>query len=69
MNTDAGPQAVAGRARTAQLDIMRRAATVEPIGRAELRRFEKVAAFYAEQKVTEKKVDIARHVLDVRKLK
>lgn len=68
VNTDAGPQAVTGAARTAQIDITRQGGTVEPITPADIARFEKVAAFYADQKVTKTEVAVADHLLDVEKL-
>ncbi|MFD8611643.1 MULTISPECIES: NrtA/SsuA/CpmA family ABC transporter substrate-binding protein [unclassified Streptomyces] len=68
VNTDAGPQALTGAAKAAQVAITRQGGTVEPVTRADIERFEDVARFYAEQKVTEKTVDIAAHVLDVEKL-
>ncbi|MEV6162789.1 ABC transporter substrate-binding protein [Streptomyces sp. NPDC052052] len=66
--TDAGPTAVTGKAKEIQTDITRQGGTVEPIGPQDIKRFEDVAAFYAEQKVTTSQVDIAPHVLDIEKL-
>ncbi|MEB8337556.1 NrtA/SsuA/CpmA family ABC transporter substrate-binding protein [Streptomyces endophyticus] len=68
VNTDAGPQALTGAAKSAQIAITRQAGTVEPVTPADIKRFEGVARFYAEQKVTKTTVDVAAHVLDVEKL-
>ncbi|MFB7186203.1 ABC transporter substrate-binding protein [Streptomyces sp. NPDC056230] len=67
--TDVGPTAVTGRAKQVQTDFTRKGGTVGPIGPEDIKRFEAVAAFYAEQKVTTTKVDIAAHLLDIEKLK
>ncbi|MFJ1699942.1 ABC transporter substrate-binding protein [Streptomyces sp. NPDC088252] len=67
--TDVGPTAVTGRAKQVQTDFTRKSGTVGPIGPEDIKRFEAVAAFYAEQKVTTTKVDIAAHLLDIEKLK
>ncbi|WP_335932958.1 ABC transporter substrate-binding protein [Streptomyces sp. PTD5-9] len=66
--TDAGPTAVTGRAKEIQADFLRRGGTVDPIRPEDIRRFEDVAAFYAQRKVTTTRVDVAAHVLDVEKL-
>ncbi|MER8043500.1 NrtA/SsuA/CpmA family ABC transporter substrate-binding protein [Streptomyces sp. NPDC094032] len=66
--TDAGPTAVTGRAREVQIGFTAKGGTVDPIGPEDIRRFEEVARFYAEQQVTPGKVDIAAHLLDVEKL-
>ncbi|ALO12055.1 putative ABC transporter substrate-binding protein [Streptomyces venezuelae] len=66
--TDAGPTAVNGKAKEVQIDFTRRGGTVDPIGAEDIKRFETVARFYAEQKVTPNKVDIAAHLLDIEKL-
>ncbi|MEU8760520.1 ABC transporter substrate-binding protein [Streptomyces sp. NPDC048659] len=66
--TDAGPTAVTGRAREVQIGFTAKAGTVDPIGPEDVRRFQEVARFYAEQKVTPATVDIAAHLLDVEKL-
>lgn len=68
VTTDAGPQALGGAAKRIQTDFTARGGTVEPITAADIKRFEAVARFYAEQKVTKKPVDIASHVLDVERL-
>ncbi|ATL32080.1 NrtA/SsuA/CpmA family ABC transporter substrate-binding protein [Streptomyces formicae] len=68
VTTDAGPQALNGEAERIQTDFTARGGTVEPITSADIKRFEAVARFYAEQKVTKKPVDIASHVLDVERL-
>ncbi|MFE3774276.1 NrtA/SsuA/CpmA family ABC transporter substrate-binding protein [Streptomyces sp. NPDC059122] len=68
VTTDAGPQALTGAARRVQIAFTRQGGTVEPITDADVRRFKDVARFYAEQKVTRAEVDIAAHVIDVRKL-
>ncbi|MFE1908616.1 ABC transporter substrate-binding protein [Streptomyces gardneri] len=66
--TDAGPTAVNGKAKEVQIDFTRRGGTVDPIGAEDIKRFETVARFYADQKVTPNKVDIAAHLLDIEKL-
>ncbi|MGW1407799.1 NrtA/SsuA/CpmA family ABC transporter substrate-binding protein [Streptomyces sp. NPDC002403] len=67
--TDVGPTAVTGRAKEVQTEFTRKGGTVDPIGAGDIERFEAVAAFYAEQKVTTDKVDVAAHLLDIEKLK
>ncbi|MFI5770198.1 NrtA/SsuA/CpmA family ABC transporter substrate-binding protein [Streptomyces sp. NPDC051658] len=67
--TDVGPTAVTGRAKEVQTEFTRKGGTVDPIGPEDIKRFEDVAGFYAEQKVTTDKVDIAAHLLDIEKLK
>ncbi|WP_426367204.1 ABC transporter substrate-binding protein [Streptomyces sp. E-08] len=66
--TDAGPTAVTGKARDVQIAFTGKGGTVDPIGPEDITRFETVARFYADQKVTPEKVDIAAHLLDVEKL-
>ncbi|MEU6658064.1 NrtA/SsuA/CpmA family ABC transporter substrate-binding protein [Streptomyces sp. NPDC046821] len=66
--TDAGPQAVTGEAKRIQTAFTAQGGTVEPITRADIKRFDDVARFYADQKVTKAKVDVAPHVIDVEKL-
>ncbi|KQX50910.1 MULTISPECIES: ABC transporter substrate-binding protein [unclassified Streptomyces] len=66
--TDAGPTAVNGKAKEVQISFTAKAGTVDPIGPEDIRRFETVARFYADQKVTPNKVDIAGHLLDIEKL-
>ncbi|MFD4336283.1 NrtA/SsuA/CpmA family ABC transporter substrate-binding protein [Streptomyces anulatus] len=66
--TDVGPTAVTGRAKEVQTEFTAQGGTVDPIGPEDIARFEAVAAFYAEQKVTKEKVDVAAHLLDVEKL-
>lgn len=66
--TDAGPTAVTGRAKEVQADLFRKGGTVDPIRPEDIERFEDVAAFYAEQKVTPTRVDVAAHLLDVERL-
>ncbi|WP_432113105.1 ABC transporter substrate-binding protein [Streptomyces sp. S1] len=66
--TDAGPTAVNGKAKEVQIAFTAKAGTVDPIGPEDVKRFETVARFYADQKVTPNKVDIAAHLLDVEKL-
>ncbi|MYW31456.1 NrtA/SsuA/CpmA family ABC transporter substrate-binding protein [Streptomyces sp. SID2119] len=66
--TDVGPTAVTGKAKEVQTEITAKSGTVDPIGPEDIARFESVAAFYAEQKVTKEKVDVAAHLLDVEKL-
>ncbi|GHB75141.1 sulfonate ABC transporter substrate-binding protein [Streptomyces viridiviolaceus] len=68
VNTDAGPQALTGETKRVQIEFTGKGGTVEPITDADIERFEAVARFYAEQKVTRTEVDIAGHVLDVTKL-
>ncbi|MEV1025900.1 NrtA/SsuA/CpmA family ABC transporter substrate-binding protein [Streptomyces sp. NPDC050264] len=68
VNTDAGPQALTGAAKTQQIAITRKSGTVEPITAEDIKRFQGVARFYADQKVTKTTVDIAAHVLDVENL-
>ncbi|MFD7496017.1 NrtA/SsuA/CpmA family ABC transporter substrate-binding protein [Streptomyces sp. NPDC059832] len=67
--TDVGPTAVTGRAKEVQTGFTRKGGTVDPIGPEDIKRFEDVAGFYAEQKVTTDKVDVAAHLLDIEKLK
>ncbi|MFE2021661.1 NrtA/SsuA/CpmA family ABC transporter substrate-binding protein [Streptomyces sp. NPDC059499] len=66
--TDVGPTAVSGKALEAQTAIIAKGGTVDPIGPEDIERFEAVAAFYAEQKVTKGQVDVAAHLLDIEKL-
>ncbi|MEU5656834.1 NrtA/SsuA/CpmA family ABC transporter substrate-binding protein [Streptomyces sp. NPDC047737] len=66
--TDVGPTAVTGKAEEVQTGFIAQGGTVDPIGPEDITRFEAVAAFYAEQKVTKNKVDVAAHLLDVEKL-
>ncbi|MFE7357687.1 NrtA/SsuA/CpmA family ABC transporter substrate-binding protein [Streptomyces sp. NPDC057543] len=66
--TDVGPTAVAGKAKEVQADFTRKGGTVGPIGPEDIERFEAVAAFYAQQKVTTTRVDVAAHLLDIEKL-
>ncbi|MFC9706108.1 ABC transporter substrate-binding protein [Streptomyces sp. NPDC056943] len=66
--TDAGPTAVNGKAKEVQIGFTREGGTVDPIGAEDIKRFETVARFYADQKVTPNKVDIAAHLLDIEKL-
>ncbi|MDT0612255.1 NrtA/SsuA/CpmA family ABC transporter substrate-binding protein [Streptomyces lancefieldiae] len=65
VNTDAGPQALTGEAKRVQIEFTSQGGTVEPITDADVERFQNVAAFYAEQRVTRTRVDVASHVLDV----
>lgn len=67
--TDVGPTAVTGKAKEVQTAFTREGGTVDPIGAEDIKRFEDVAGFYAEQKVTTDKVDVAAHLLDIEKLK
>ncbi|MFJ8853861.1 ABC transporter substrate-binding protein [Streptomyces sp. NPDC102437] len=67
--TDVGPTAVTGKAKEVQNGFTREGGTVDPIGPEDIERFEDVAGFYAEQKVTTEKVDVAAHLLDIEKLK
>uniref|UniRef100_A0AAU1M1J8 NrtA/SsuA/CpmA family ABC transporter substrate-binding protein n=1 Tax=Streptomyces sp. NBC_00148 TaxID=2903626 RepID=A0AAU1M1J8_9ACTN len=66
--TDVGPTAVTGKAEEVQTGFTAQGGTVDPIGPEDIARFEDVAAFYAEQKVTKGTVDVAAHLLDVEKL-
>ncbi|MEE1794664.1 NrtA/SsuA/CpmA family ABC transporter substrate-binding protein [Streptomyces sp. BE308] len=66
--TDVGPTAVTGKAAEVQTGFTAQGGTVDPIGPEDIARFEAVAAFYAEQKVTKTQVDVAAHLLDVEKL-
>ncbi|MFI9742251.1 ABC transporter substrate-binding protein [Streptomyces sp. NPDC052494] len=66
--TDAGPTAVNGKAKEVQIGFTREGGTVDPIGPEDIKHFETVARFYADQKVTPNKVDIAAHLLDIEKL-
>ncbi|MFB7511765.1 MULTISPECIES: ABC transporter substrate-binding protein [unclassified Streptomyces] len=66
--TDAGPTAVNGKAKEVQIGFTAKGGTVDPIGPEDVKRFETVARFYADQKVTPAKVDIAAHLLDIEKL-
>ncbi|MFE6934686.1 NrtA/SsuA/CpmA family ABC transporter substrate-binding protein [Streptomyces sp. NPDC057699] len=66
--TDVGPTAVTGKAEEVQTGFTAQGGTVDPIGPEDIARFEDVAAFYAEQKVTKATVDVAAHLLDVEKL-
>ncbi|MCX5427612.1 NrtA/SsuA/CpmA family ABC transporter substrate-binding protein [Streptomyces sp. NBC_00257] len=67
--TDVGPTAVTGKAKEVQTAFTREGGTVDAIGPQDIERFEDVAGFYAEQKVTPDKVDVAAHLLDIEKLK
>ncbi|MFC9620701.1 NrtA/SsuA/CpmA family ABC transporter substrate-binding protein [Streptomyces sp. NPDC056930] len=67
--TDVGPTAVTGKAKEVQTEFTRKGGTVGPIGPEDIKRFEAVAAFYAEQKVTPTEVEVAAHLLDIEKLK
>ncbi|MFD8639801.1 ABC transporter substrate-binding protein [Streptomyces zaomyceticus] len=66
--TDAGPTAVNGKAKEVQIAFTAKSGTVDPIRPGDIERFETVAGFYADQKVTPNKVDIAAHLLDIEKL-
>lgn len=66
--TDVGPTAVTGKAKEVQTGFTAQGGTVDPIGPEDIARFEDVAAFYADQNVTEDRVDVAAHLLDVGKL-
>lgn len=66
--TDVGPTAVTGKAKDVQTEFTAEGGTVDPIGPEDIERFKAVAAFYAEQKVTRTRVDVAAHLLDVGKL-
>ncbi|WP_405870719.1 ABC transporter substrate-binding protein [Streptomyces zaomyceticus] len=66
--TDAGPTAVNGKAKEVQIAFTGKSGTVDPIRPEDIKRFETVAGFYADQKVTPNKVDIAAHLLDIEKL-
>ncbi|MFF3504269.1 NrtA/SsuA/CpmA family ABC transporter substrate-binding protein [Streptomyces sp. NPDC003247] len=65
VNTDAGPQALTGEAKRIQVEFTGKGGTVEPITDADITRFEAVASFYAQQKVTPAEVDVAAHLIDV----
>lgn len=66
--TDVGPTAVTGKAKEVQTGFTAKGGTVDPIGPEDIARFEDVAAFYAQQKVTKDRVDVAAHLIDVGKL-
>ncbi|MFB6817240.1 ABC transporter substrate-binding protein [Streptomyces sp. NPDC056347] len=66
--TDVGPTAVTGRAEEVQTGFTRAGGTVDPIGPEDIERFQDVAAFYAEQKVTKDRIDVTPHLLDIEKL-
>lgn len=66
--TDVGPTAVTGKAKEVQTGFTAKGGTVDPIGPEDIARFEDVAAFYAQQKVTKDRVDVAAHLLDIGKL-
>ncbi|WP_424920202.1 MULTISPECIES: NrtA/SsuA/CpmA family ABC transporter substrate-binding protein [unclassified Streptomyces] len=66
--TDVGPTAVTGKAEEVQTGFIAEGGTIDPIGPEDIARFEAVAAFYAEQKVTKGTVDVAAHLLDIEKL-
>ncbi|MFB8401862.1 ABC transporter substrate-binding protein [Streptomyces sp. NPDC055912] len=66
--TDAGPTAVNGKAKDVQISFTGKGGTVDPIRPEDIKRFETVARFYADQKVTPNKVDIAAHLIDIEKL-
>ncbi|MGY3205730.1 NrtA/SsuA/CpmA family ABC transporter substrate-binding protein [Streptomyces sp. TE5632] len=68
VTTDKGPTAVTGKAKEIQADILRKAGTVEPVEADDIKRFEAVAQFYFDQKVTKTKVEIEPHVLDIEEL-
>ncbi|MFJ3705986.1 MULTISPECIES: NrtA/SsuA/CpmA family ABC transporter substrate-binding protein [Streptomyces] len=66
--TDVGPTAVTGKAEEVQTGFIAEGGTIDPIGPEDIARFEAVAAFYAEQKVTKGTVDVAAHLLDIENL-
>lgn len=68
VETDTGPQALTGEAARVQTEFTGKGGTVEPITGADITRFEAVARFYAEHKVTRGEVDVASHLIDVTKL-
>ncbi|MFF4753766.1 NrtA/SsuA/CpmA family ABC transporter substrate-binding protein [Streptomyces sp. NPDC002514] len=68
VTTDAGPQALTGAAKQVQIDYTGKGGTVEPVTDADVRRFQEVARFYADQKVTPTEVDVTPYVIDVTKL-
>ncbi|MFE4668738.1 ABC transporter substrate-binding protein [Streptomyces sp. NPDC056716] len=68
VTTDAGPQALTGEAKTIEIEFTGQGGTVEPITDADITRFQDVARFYAEQKVTTDEIDVTDHLLDVTEL-
>ncbi|MFJ6216486.1 NrtA/SsuA/CpmA family ABC transporter substrate-binding protein [Streptomyces sp. NPDC092296] len=61
--TDAGPEAVKGKARDVTVDITGRGAPVEPIGADQLKRFDAVADFFVAQHVTPVRIDVRPHLI------
>ncbi len=66
--TAAGPQAVNGKQKDISVDFGKQNAVLAPIDGTVTARFEKVAAFYADQKITKSTVDIKPNLLDITKL-
>jgi sulfonate transport system substrate-binding protein len=69
VTTDAGPTAVSGKAKEVQIGFIKQQGTVDPIKQSDIARFETVAQFYYDQKVTRTKVDVKPHLLDIGTLK
>ncbi|MCX4745345.1 NrtA/SsuA/CpmA family ABC transporter substrate-binding protein [Kitasatospora sp. NBC_01287] len=66
--TDAGPLAVNGRSKQISVDFGRQNGVLSPIDDTVAARFDKVAAFYAAQKITKSQVDVRPDLLDITKL-
>lgn len=67
--TDQGPTAVSAAGRKVQADVYRAGATSDPIEAEDVKRFEKVAEFYLDQKVLKQPVEIKSHILNVEDLR
>ncbi|MFF7634963.1 NrtA/SsuA/CpmA family ABC transporter substrate-binding protein [Kitasatospora sp. NPDC008050] len=66
--TDAGPQAVNGKTKQISVDFGRQNGVLGPIDDTVAARFERVAAFYADQKITKSQVAVRPDLLDITKL-
>ncbi|GII91638.1 ABC transporter substrate-binding protein [Sinosporangium siamense] len=62
--TSAGPTAVAGRLKELTEASVREDPVIEAVTPADLPRFDAVAGFFAEQKVTQTRVSVKEHVVD-----
>ncbi|GAA1581676.1 NrtA/SsuA/CpmA family ABC transporter substrate-binding protein [Actinoplanes couchii] len=65
---DTGPQSLDEQAKQITADFWKQGRPVQPIGAAEIARYDTAAQFFADQKVTTTKVDVKASVLDVESL-
>ncbi|MDX6741517.1 ABC transporter substrate-binding protein [Actinocorallia sp. A-T 12471] len=63
VNTEAGPQAVAGKLKDVTLGFLRDTDPVRPVTADDLARFETVSRFFTEQKVIKQPVDVGAYTL------